>query len=88
MKKNLKKILQFRKERDWEQFHLPKNLARSLVLETGEVLELFQWTKDNKLPKGKDPEGRTLMDATTSLPSNSTSPKHSKKVTVEPFAIV
>jgi NTP pyrophosphatase (non-canonical NTP hydrolase) len=47
---SLKKILQFREERDWKQFHLPKNLAISLALEAAEVLELFQWTKDNKLP--------------------------------------
>jgi NTP pyrophosphatase (non-canonical NTP hydrolase) len=51
MKKILKDILTFRKERDWEQFHLPKNLAISLVLEANEVLELFQWTKDHKLPE-------------------------------------
>ena len=36
-------LLQFRAERDWEQFHTPKNLAISLALEAGEVLELFQW---------------------------------------------
>jgi NTP pyrophosphatase (non-canonical NTP hydrolase) len=48
--KSLKRILQFREERDWKQFHLPKNLAISLALESAEVLELFQWTKDNNLP--------------------------------------
>lgn len=36
-------LLQFRAERDWQQFHTPKNLAISLSLEAGEVLELFQW---------------------------------------------
>jgi len=45
------KIKKFRDERDWKQFHLPKNLAISLMLEASEVVELFQWTKDNKLPK-------------------------------------
>jgi NTP pyrophosphatase (non-canonical NTP hydrolase) len=50
MKKSLEKILKFRDERDWKQFHLPKNMAISLVLEATEVLELFQWTKDNHLP--------------------------------------
>jgi dCTP diphosphatase len=49
-RKSLERILQFREERDWKQFHLPKNLAISLALEAGEVLELFQWTKDNNLP--------------------------------------
>jgi NTP pyrophosphatase (non-canonical NTP hydrolase) len=56
MKKNLQRILRFRKERNWKQFHLPKNLAISLCLEATEVLELFQWTKDNKLPRGKKKE--------------------------------
>lgn len=42
------RIKQFCKERDWQQFHDPKNLAISLQLEAAEVLELFQWTKDNQ----------------------------------------
>ncbi|NMI54256.1 MULTISPECIES: nucleotide pyrophosphohydrolase [unclassified Streptomyces] len=33
----------FARERDWEQFHTPKNLAMALAGEAGEVLELFQW---------------------------------------------
>lgn len=37
------RIVAFRDERDWQQFHNPKDLALSLVLEAGEVLELFQW---------------------------------------------
>lgn len=49
-KKSLARILKFREDRDWKQFHLPKNLAISLSLEAAEVLELFQWTKDNSLP--------------------------------------
>ena len=36
-------ILEFRRERDWEQFHTPKNLAISVSVEAGELLELFQW---------------------------------------------
>jgi NTP pyrophosphatase (non-canonical NTP hydrolase) len=53
MKNDLQKILQFQNERDWKQFHLPKNLAISLALESSEILEIFQWTKDNKLPEDK-----------------------------------
>jgi NTP pyrophosphatase (non-canonical NTP hydrolase) len=37
-------ILEFRDERDWQQFHSPKNLAISLSLEAAEILEHFQWT--------------------------------------------
>jgi dCTP diphosphatase len=33
----------FAQERDWEQFHTPKNLAMALSVESGELLELFQW---------------------------------------------
>ena len=42
-------IKDFSEARDWSQFHDPKNLALSLSLESSEVLELFQWTKDNKI---------------------------------------
>ena len=56
MKRSLSRILRFREERNWQQFHLPKNLAISLALESAEVLELFQWTKDNRLPRERKPE--------------------------------
>ncbi len=43
------RIQKFCDDRDWSQFHDPKNLAISLNLEASEVLELYQWTKDNQL---------------------------------------
>jgi NTP pyrophosphatase (non-canonical NTP hydrolase) len=36
----------FAREREWEQFHSPKNLAAALVVEAGEVLEHFQWLSE------------------------------------------
>ena len=33
----------FVREREWEQFHDPKNLAMSLAIEAGELMEIFQW---------------------------------------------
>ena len=36
-------IRKFRDERDWMQFHIPKNLACSIVIEAAELLEHFQW---------------------------------------------
>lgn len=36
-------VAQFVAERDWEQFHTPKNLAMSLAIEAAEVMEHFQW---------------------------------------------
>ena len=37
------KVVEFRDERDWKQFHNPKDVALSLMLESAELLELFQW---------------------------------------------
>ena len=41
--KLLSSIIQFRDERDWKQFHTPENLAKSISIEAGELLEHFQW---------------------------------------------
>ncbi len=38
-----KKIISFRNDRDWAQFHDPKNLAEALCIEAGELLENFLW---------------------------------------------
>ncbi len=43
-------LREFAAERDWDQFHTPKNLAIALSVEVAELLEHFQWTGD------KDPE--------------------------------
>jgi NTP pyrophosphatase (non-canonical NTP hydrolase) len=59
----LKRIQQFSTDRDWSQFHDPKNLAISLQLEASEVLELFQWTKDNEVkPERKEKMSDELAD--------------------------
>lgn len=42
-----KKMKQFNEERDWDQFHTPENLAKSIVIEAGELLECFQWDSEN-----------------------------------------
>ena len=61
-----KKILKFRKDRDWEQFHTPKDLAISLSLEAGEVMEHFQWKSQSEIEKhikeNKDEIGDELAD--------------------------
>ena len=63
MKKDLDQILHFQSERNWKQFHSPKNLAISLALEAAEALEVFQWSKDNCLPAEKiDQLGQELAD--------------------------
>jgi NTP pyrophosphatase (non-canonical NTP hydrolase) len=40
-----KSLRKFAAERDWNQFHTPKNLATSIVIESAELLELFQWSR-------------------------------------------
>ena len=41
----IKALLKFRNERDWEQFHNPKDLALAISIESAELLELFLWKK-------------------------------------------
>lgn len=38
-----KRLVEFARDRDWEQFHSPKNLSMALIVEAGELLEHFQW---------------------------------------------
>lgn len=46
MEELTKKIREFAEERDWGQFHTPENLAKSIAIESGELLECFQWNSD------------------------------------------
>ena len=38
------RIRKFTEDRDWDQFHSPANLAKSIAIEAGELLECFQWS--------------------------------------------
>lgn len=40
------RIRKFTEDRDWDQFHSPSNLAKSIVIEAAELLECFQWDDD------------------------------------------
>ena len=42
----MKEIKEFNEERDWDQFHSPENLAKSISIEAGELLECFQWNNN------------------------------------------
>lgn len=46
MEKVLNEIRKFNEERDWDQFHSPENLAKSISIEAGELLECFQWNNN------------------------------------------
>ena len=59
----------FAKERDWEQFHTPKNLAMALIVEAAELLEHFQWltpeesfelSKKKRDEPARVPDGRSM----------------------------
>ncbi len=43
----IERIRRFSEERDWDQFHSPSNLAKSIVIEAAELLECFQWDNEN-----------------------------------------
>lgn len=47
MDKLMQEIEKFNAERDWDQFHSPENLAKSIAIESGELLECFQWNSEN-----------------------------------------
>lgn len=42
-----KEIVKFTEDRNWDQFHSPANLAKSVSIEAGELLECFQWDEKN-----------------------------------------
>lgn len=42
----IERIRKFSDDRDWDQFHTPENLAKSIVIEAAELLECFQWSED------------------------------------------
>lgn len=49
----INQVLKFRDDRDWKQFHNPKDLAISINLEAAELLEIFQWSADDIVCEGK-----------------------------------
>jgi dCTP diphosphatase len=55
---------QFAKERDWQQFHSPKNLASALIVESGELLEHFQWMTEEQ---SRNPDAETRAQVATEV---------------------
>ena len=61
--KTVDMILKFRDDRDWKQFHNPKDLAISILLEAAELLEVFQWSgTDVECVDKKDKIAEELAD--------------------------
>ena len=46
-KETVERIRKFSEERDWDQFHSPANLAKSISIEANELLECFQWDEEH-----------------------------------------
>ena len=55
-------VLRFRDERDWAQFHTPKELAVSLVVEAAELLELMQWKQGAELEQALKEKREDVAD--------------------------
>ena len=58
----LREINEFVSERDWDQFHNPKNLASSISIESSELQELIQWTSPSFNEISTDPERKKMME--------------------------
>jgi NTP pyrophosphatase (non-canonical NTP hydrolase) len=55
-------VLKFREERNWQQFHNPKDVALSLTLEAAELLELMQWRSGEELEQHLKANREALAD--------------------------
>lgn len=59
------RIIKFRDDRDWAQFHSGENLAKSICIEASELLEVFQWSeKEKSLDKVKEELADVFLYAT------------------------
>lgn len=52
-KETIEQVLKFRDDRNWKQFHNPKDLALSISLEAAELLEVFQWSGSDTVCESK-----------------------------------
>lgn len=53
-KKTIKRIRKFTSDRDWNRFHTPNALAKTIAVEATELLECFQWSEEYKIEKVKE----------------------------------
>ena len=67
----IRRVLKFRDDRDWRQFHTPKDLALSMTLEAGELLEVYQWSGTDLecreklhlyIPQTEETDGQKLFE--------------------------
>lgn len=53
-KKTLERVRHFTSDRDWDKYHTPANLAKTIIIEAGELLECFQWNEDYDITKVRE----------------------------------
>ena len=53
LQETINQVLKFRDDRNWKQFHNPKDLALSISLEAAELLEVFQWSGSDTVCESK-----------------------------------
>jgi NTP pyrophosphatase (non-canonical NTP hydrolase) len=58
----LKQLIEFRRERDWEQFHNPKDIAIALSIEVAELLEWFQWRDKTEIQQMLETNKRDALE--------------------------
>ncbi len=58
----VQKLIEFRRDREWERFHTPKNLAIAIVVEASELLEQFQWTGEGDVEAATDGVRHEMAD--------------------------
>ena len=62
IKKIQQRLEKFAKDRNWEQFHTPKNLTMALSVEVAELVEIFQWSNSGGLDEIKDLDTRKKIE--------------------------
>jgi dCTP diphosphatase len=56
------RLKKFAEERDWEQFHSPKNITMALSVEVAELVEIFQWSNSGGLDEINDPDIKVQIE--------------------------
>ena len=82
----VRQIREFVDERDWEQFHSPKNLAMALVVEAAELVEIFQWMTEENSSELNDRDRRRATEEIADVMNyitNSWGNKNDKMITSE-----
>lgn len=61
-KETIERIRKFSKDRDWNKYHTPNNLAKTIMIESTELLECFQWNENYDINKVKEELADVLVN--------------------------